>query len=77
MAEEQPVTLNHVTIPGYKNKFNNREEKRGSGVGLKYKRRGDITTKDSTIEHMWLQVKSEKDSFLLAVFYQPRSSCVE
>lgn len=77
--KDNPLLLNHVTIPGYKNEFNNREEKRGGGVGLyireslQYKRRDDIIEKDRTMEHLWLQVKSEKDSFLLAVFYQPSS----
>ena len=80
--KNNPLLLNHITNPGYKNEFNNREEKRGGGVGLcireglKYKR-DDISTKDSTIEHMWLQVKSEKDSFLLAVFYRPSSTSAE
>ena len=42
--KNNPLLLNHVTIPGYKNEFNNREGKRGGGVGLyireglKYKR---------------------------------------
>jgi len=44
--------------------------KRGIGLyireDMKYKRRDDITQKDVTMEHLWLQVKSEKDSFLLA-----------
>ena len=77
--KNNPLLLNHFTIPGYKNEFNNREEKRGGGVGLyirenlQYKRRNDITEKDRTMEHLWLQVKSEKNSFLLAVFYQPSS----
>ena len=77
--KDNPLLLNHVTIPGYKNEFNNRDGKRGGSVGLyireglQYKRRDDITRKDSTMEQLWLQVKSEKDSFLLAVFYQPSS----
>ena len=81
--KDNPHLLNHVTIPGYKTEFNNRDGKRGGGVGLyikenlQYKRRNDIIQKDKSIEHLWLQVNSEKDSFLLAVFYQPSSVLVD
>ena len=73
MAEEQPVTAKPRNDSWIQERINNREEKRGCGIGLyireglKYKRRDDITTKRSTIEHMRLHI-SEKDSFLLAVF---------
>ena len=72
--------IKHITIPGYKMEYNNRIHKRGGGVGLyihenlQYKIRSDITRRDESIEHMWLEVKGKTNPFLVAVFYQPSSN---
>jgi len=75
--KDNPDLLNHVSINDYILKFNNRDKKRGGGVGMYIhktttaKKRDDITAQDTTIEHMWMEVKGKHDSFLLAVMYQP------
>ena len=73
--------LQHVNIQGYQFEFVNRPNKRGGGVGLyikealQYKVRKDIGRKDTTIEHLWIEVKNAKKhcSFLVGVCYQPSS----
>ena len=74
--KDNPLLLNHVTIPGYKNECN-RDGKRGGGMlacilerVCNIKEEDDIMRKDSIMEQLWFQVKYEKDSFLLAVLYQ-------
>ena len=75
--KDNPQLLKHVSIPGYVPKFHHRDKKRGGGVGMyiresiKFKKRDDITDKDNTIEHMWMEIKGKHDSFLLAAMYQP------
>ena len=75
--KDNPDLLNHVSIDDYILKFNNRDKKRGGGVGMyirnttNFKKRDDITERDNTIEHMWLEIKGKHNSFLLAVMYQP------
>ena len=77
--KENPGIIERIQIPGYKFKNNDRTEQRGGGVGAyvseKYTcdHRRDIDIKDTTIEHMWLEVKGKTNPFLVAVFYQPSS----
>ena len=75
--KDNPKLLQHVSIDGYVPKFRHRDKKRGGGVGMyihesvKFKKRDDITEKDNTMEHMWMEIKGRHDSFLLAALYQP------
>jgi len=39
----------------------------------KFEKRNDITERDNSIEHMWMEIKGKHSSFLLAVIYQPSS----
>ena len=78
--KDNALLLQHVNIPGYKVEFVNRPNKRGGGVGLyikenlQFKVRSDINRHDTTIEHLWIEVKnSRKVSFLVGVCYQPSS----
>ena len=78
--KENVLLLQHVTIPGYHIEYINRPNRRGGGVGLyikdhlKFKVRTDINQHDTTIEHLWIEVKNARNvSFLVGVFYQPSS----
>ena len=59
--KDNPLLLNHVTIPGYNSEFRSRNSIRGGGVGayiketLTYKRRSDIEAKVLDLEHLWLE----------------------
>ena len=58
--KDNPLLLNHVTIPGCKWEFRSRNSIRGAGVEayiketLTYKRRSDIEAKELDLEHLWL-----------------------
>ena len=75
---ENPALIKQMSFSGYQNfEYRNRAN-RGGGVGtyfkegLEHRPRPDIEQKDPTIEHQWFEVKG-KNSFMLAVFYQPSS----
>lgn len=79
--KDNALLLQHVNIPGYKVEFVNRPNKRGGGVGLyikdnlQFKVRNDINRHDTTIEHLWIEVKNtRKVPFLVGVCYQPSSA---
>ena len=73
--------LSHVKITGYNIEYNNRDKKRGGGVGmyikdtLPYRVRKDITALDSDIEHLWVELKgrNKNQPYLVASVYQPKS----
>ena len=56
--KDNPLLLNHVTIPGYNCEFRSRNSIRGGGVGayiketLTYKRKSDIEAKELDLEHL-------------------------
>ena len=70
--------MKFFTISGYTFEYHNSTEKYG-GVSIyitksmKYSVRKDIRNLDRTVEHLWIEMngKNEKNSLLVAVFYQP------
>ena len=62
--KDKNLLLQHVTIPGYSQVFRNRET-RGDGVGIyikesiKFKRRTDIDSRYSQMEHLWIEAPVE------------------
>ena len=60
--KDNPHLLNYVTISGYSCVFRNRENIRGSGVGIyvsdsiNFKRRVDIENAEPNLEHIWIEV---------------------
>ena len=79
--KDNKMLLDHVKISGYRFEYLNRQIKRGGGVGcyikehFEYKVRDDIYRKETTIEHLWLEIKAKAkgNSYLLGIFYQPSS----
>jgi len=73
--------LEYVELPGYNFTYRNRDERRGGGVGIyikdtiQFKVRNDITNVNTSIEHLWIEVKGKNkhSSYLIGVFYQPSS----
>ena len=63
--KDNNLLLQHVTIPGYSHAFRNRET-RGGGVGIyikesiKFKRRTDIESRYSQMEHLWIETKTAR-----------------
>ena len=68
-----------MELSGYGSNYNNRENKRGSGVAafvresLKCKIRKDFCSLDTDIEHLWLELQGTTVIviFSQAFFYQP------
>lgn len=60
--KDNPQLLTDVKMPGYSQKFRNRDNLRGSGArayiieSLKYKRRKDIENVEPDFEHLWLEI---------------------
>ena len=79
--KDNPLRLQYVTIPGYSQVF--RDRFRGGGVGaylrdgVSYKRRTDIESIASELEHLWIEIPSRNrhSKMLLGVLY--RSSCMQ
>ena len=65
--KENNVLLQHVTIPGYAQAFNNRHMTRVGGVGIylkesiKFQYRPDLEKKYPGMEHLWLEISGSKD----------------
>ena len=63
-------------VSGYKTVFQNRENKKGGGVGfyvkdhLSFTLRNDITKMDDSIETIWIEVcgKNKNSAFLIGAF---------
>ena len=76
--KDNPLLLNHVTIPGYNCEFRSRNSIRGGGVGayiketLTYKRRSDIEAKELDLEHLWLEFpgRNKNSKLLLGTMYR-------
>ncbi|XP_048590336.1 uncharacterized protein LOC5519158 [Nematostella vectensis] len=76
--KENKLLLQHVTIPGYVHAFNNRDKKKGGGVGvyvkesIEFKRRTDIKRRYPAMEHLWLEIKGRNrhSNLLLGVVYR-------
>ena len=79
--KENHLLLQYVTIPGYTHAFNNRDKKRGGGVGVyikdstKFKRRSDIEKRYLTLEHLWLEIPgcNKHSRLLLGTIYLSES----
>ena len=76
--KNNPLLLQHVTIPGYSCEFRNRESLKGGGVGVyikesvKYKRRINIEAKEPDLEHLWLEFsgRNKNSKLLLGSMYR-------
>ena len=76
--KDNPLLLNHVTIPGYNCEFRSRDSIRGGGVGayiketLTFKRRSDIEAKEPDLEHLWLEFpgRNKHSKLLLGTMYR-------
>ena len=83
--KQNKALLDHLEIEGYKKDFQNRDEKRGGGVGfylksdIKHKVRKDIQALDNTIEHQWIELTGETKlaNILIGIIYQPSSKTKE
>ena len=81
--KNNPHLLNYVTIPGYSNIFQNRDDIRRGGVGvylkhaIDFKRRTDIENIEPELEHIWLEISgcNKHSNLLLGVMY--RSECMQ
>ena len=77
--KNDPNLLEYVKIDGYNMHYNNRDGRRGGGVGLyikdsiKYKMWDDITRPDPNLEHLWVEIegKNKHSKSLICVAYQP------
>ena len=77
--KNDPNLLEYVKIDGYNMQYNNRDGRRGGGVGLyikdsiKYKMRDNITRSDPDLEHLWVEIegKNKHSKSLICVAYQP------
>jgi len=71
--------LDYVKIEGYTMYYHNRDNKRGSGVGIyikdsiKHKVRKDIVNINPVLEHLWIEMdgKNKHSKLLFCVAYQP------
>lgn len=70
--KDNPLLLQHVSMPGYQLCYNNRDKCRGGGVGayikesIKFKRGQDIENLQQEFEHLWLEISGKnKNSKLL------------
>ncbi|CAB3996159.1 Hypothetical predicted protein [Paramuricea clavata] len=78
--QDNPLLLNHVSIPEYTFEYHNGDKIRGGGVGfyiresISYKRRYDIEEKYPDVEQMWLKLpgRNTHSRLLLAVVYRPQ-----
>ena len=75
--KENNVLLQHVTIRGYAQAFNNRHMTRGGGVGIylkesiKFKSRPDLERKYPGMEYLWLEIsgRNRHSKLLLGTIY--------
>jgi exonuclease III len=76
---DNPLLLQHVTIPGYHLCYNNQGKCRGGGVGayiketIKLKCRKDIEKLQPDFEHMWLEIPGKNKNskvLLLGINYR-------
>ena len=73
--------LEYFRLPSNEFTYQNRDEKRGGGVGIyvrdtiEFKVRNDILKLDESIEHLWVEIQGRKknSACLIDVFYQPNS----
>jgi exonuclease III len=76
--KENNLLLQHVSIPGYVQAFNNRTTIRGGGVGVylkesvNFKRRADLEKKYPGMEHLWLEIscRNRHSRLLLGTIYR-------
>lgn len=76
--KDNPLLLQHVSVPGYQLCYNNRNVCKGGGVGayikdsIVFKRRKDIENLQPEFEHMWLEIpgKNKNSKLLLGVLYR-------
>jgi exonuclease III len=76
--KDNPLLLQHVSMPGYQLCYNNRDKCRGGGVGayikesIKFKRGQDIENLQQEFEHLWLEIsgKNKNNKLLLGVIYR-------
>ena len=76
--KDNPLLLQHVSIPGYQLCYNNRNVCKGGGVGpyikdsIVFKRRKDIENLQPEFEHTWLEIpgKNKNSKLLLGVLYR-------
>ena len=76
--KDNPLLLNHVTIPDYNCEFRSRDSIRGGGVGayiketLTFKHRSDIEAKEPDLEHLWLEFpgRNKHSKLLLGTMYR-------
>ena len=80
--KDNDLPLQHVTIPGYCHTyFHNRDRTRGGGVGvylkesLKFKRRKDIESCYSNLEHLWIEIprRNRNSNLLIGTLYRSDS----
>ena len=76
--KDNPLLLQHISVPGYQLCYNNRNVCKGGGVGayikdsIVFKRRKDIENLQREFEHMWLEIpgKNKNSKLLLGVLYR-------
>lgn len=76
--KDNPLLLNHVSIPEYTFEYHNRDKIRSGGVGfyiqesISYKRRYDIDEKYPDVEQMWFELpgRNRHSKLLLGVVYR-------
>ena len=81
---ENKLRLQHVTIPGYVQVFNHRDQIKGGGVGayvkesIDFKRRTDIEKRYPSMEHLWIEIKgrNKRSNLLLGIVYRSDSVMV-
>lgn len=79
--KDNDLLLQHVTIPGYCHAFRHRDRVRGGGVGIylresiKFKRRKDIESRYSDLEHLWIEVprRNKHSKVLIGTVYRSES----